>query len=114
MTLPGECNQAIILYVSDGGEQITLSQKRETALAVGNQIVQTRSIQGLPEKWKLRNITVMTVRAGVLYERQIVICSQNNPLFRGDTNVVRISGWLWQITGRHGEVRRGPFATSPP
>lgn len=114
MTLPGECNQAIIIYTSDGGEVLTLSQKRETALAVGNPISATRSIQGLPEKWKLRYISIMTVRNGALYERRVVICSNQNPLFTGLQNTVRISGWIWQVTGRHGENRRGPFATTPP
>jgi hypothetical protein len=112
MSLPGEFNQAIIAYQSDDGVVFTVSQKLETALALNNPTVFTRGVQGRPEMYRLRTITVMTVRNFELFERKLVVASPDNPMFTGDVSTVTISGWIWKITGRKGEKRRGPYPAS--
>lgn len=112
MTAPGEFDQAICLYLSDDGTAYTISQKRETAVALGNQIVDTRGAQGVPERWRFRYIEVMGINTATnrLYQRIYVICSPTNPLFSGDQNTVSIDGFTWRVTSRHGENMRGPKA----
>lgn len=112
LTFPGEFDQAICLYKSDTGTLFTVSQKRETALALGNQIVDSRINEGVPERWRFRTISVqyLLVSTYRVYQRDYIICDPLNPLFTGQQNTVVIDGATWRVTGRHGEDMRGPMA----
>lgn len=113
MTSPGEFDQVIIAYFSDDGETYTISMKAELALALDNPIVETRTNQGVPEKWRFRTITIVTVLTSPFrsYQRELIVSDPNNPYFLGTTNTINIGGTTWRITARRGEKRRGPFAT---
>ena len=110
MTLPGAFDQAIVAYTSDTGTVFTISQRRDNALLVGNQIVSERTNQGIPEFWNLRFIRLQTVHLGRTYQRKIVIGSPTNPLFTGMQRLLNIDGVTWIVTGCKGERMRGPTA----
>ena len=112
MTLPGEFNHSIIAYTSDNGTTYTYSQKTELATLVANTIVPYRFEQAIPERWRLRTITIATVYGGRYYTRRIVIGSNTNPLYIGFRNSVDIQGVTWRVIGRTGEYRRGPAQAS--
>lgn len=112
MTLPGEFKQCIVNYFTDDGTLLTVSQKRSVAQAVHNPITQLRGkSQGVPERGRLRTITIATTRGGEYFTREIFICNKANPLWTGAQRTVVIDGWTWQVIERRGEYRRGPFAT---
>lgn len=111
MTRPGEFDKAIIAYTTEGGEILTVNQKRSLAVAVGNLIVPTRGRQGIPERWRYRYITIVTVYGGKYYARRVVIAHPVNPLWTGQQNSLQIDGVIWRVTERRGEYRRGPYPT---
>lgn len=111
MALPGEGNQVICRYITDAGEVLTINMKRELAINVSNQVTDVRTVQGKPEMWKLRSITIQTISGNRLYKRRITICNHNNPLFLGTQQTLNVDGVVWRVTGRRGERRRGPYAS---
>jgi hypothetical protein len=112
MVRPGALKSAIIIYVTDAGELFTTSQAYANAVALGNNVVPTRINPGVPERWKLRKITVQTIADGELFSRRYVIGFPSNPLWTGAVNNVLIDGVMWHVTSRTGEYRRGPFSST--
>jgi len=76
-----------------------------------NPVVSNSEVQGFPQRWKLRTVTLQTVYGGELFTRREVVCNSNHPIFVGLQNSLIIQGVLWRVVARSGEYRRGPYNT---
>ncbi len=94
-------------YTDDTGSDHEISQRRATAVGVGNTYAELATgIAGRPAKWKLRHVQGKFIDgSNKVFHKRAVIGSVSNPLWTGASSSWTEDGVLWVVQGRIGEKR---------